>query len=64
MTLRVSRDGGRTWGPVTVVRSGGGVPALDTMAYPPCACPRCAPDRARDRRVTAALRRVNRRFHR
>ncbi|AXU13932.1 exo-alpha-sialidase [Streptomyces clavuligerus] len=44
MTLRVSRDSGRTWGPSTVVREGDGdgdcLPK-NGIPYPPCYCPRC-----------------------
>lgn len=43
MTLRVSRDGGRTWGPAVTVRpKRGTVPIESAVRYPPCACPRCA----------------------
>ncbi len=43
MTLRVSRDSGRTWGPRRDVRAGNdrGVPVGSWM-FPPCTCPRCA----------------------
>lgn len=43
MTLRVSRDSGRTWGPLTEVRVGDDpVPPDNPGAFPPCACRRCA----------------------
>ncbi|TXC95346.1 hypothetical protein [Streptomyces sp. ISID311] len=42
MTLRVSRDSGRTWGPVTKVREDEGPVILDNPGgFPPCTCPRC-----------------------
>ncbi|OEJ95871.1 hypothetical protein J116_016695 [Streptomyces thermolilacinus SPC6] len=41
LTLRVSRDGGRTWGERTVVHSRDRLPPLHTSVWPPCACPRC-----------------------
>lgn len=42
MTLRVSRDSGRTWGLRTEVRIGTGpVVPVSLCAFPPCACPRC-----------------------
>ncbi len=43
MTLRVSRDSGRTWGPLAEVRVGDD-PVLpdDPGRFPPCACRRCA----------------------
>lgn len=41
MTLRVSRDSGRTWGPRRHVY--GGEPLM-TSVWPPCACPRCQQD--------------------
>ncbi|AZK95116.1 hypothetical protein B7R87_15585 [Streptomyces tsukubensis] len=42
MTIRVSRDSGRTWGPVTIVRSSRteDLP-LEPLRFPPCRCPRC-----------------------
>lgn len=43
MTLRVSRDSGRTWGPVVAVRGGAHPWHLDNPTRPPpCACARCA----------------------
>lgn len=40
MWMRVSRDEGRTYGPVLAVRSGDDLPPLNTSAWPPCRCPR------------------------
>lgn len=43
MTLRVSRDSGRTWGPPTEVRVGDDPLLPDGPGrFPPCACRRCA----------------------
>ncbi len=48
MTLRVSRDSGRTWGRVTEVREDENPVYLSNpIGFPPCACPRCA-DRSPD----------------
>ncbi|MFI1018006.1 exo-alpha-sialidase [Streptomyces sp. NPDC020965] len=42
MTLRVSRDSGKTWGPRSVVREGDLVNLLDNPSkYPDCECVRC-----------------------
>ncbi|MET9347318.1 hypothetical protein [Streptomyces termitum] len=42
MTLRVSRDSGRTWGPtVTLTDETPLAPLMNPNQYPPCACPRC-----------------------
>jgi hypothetical protein len=42
ITLRVSRDGGRTWGPrVTYQPSRDEIPYDIVGRFPPCACPRC-----------------------
>lgn len=42
MTLRVSRDSGRTWGSLTEVRVGADPVVPDaTGGLPPCACRRC-----------------------
>ncbi|MFI1161607.1 hypothetical protein [Streptomyces sioyaensis] len=42
MTLKVSRDSGRTWGPVTKVREDENPVILDNPGgFPPCTCPRC-----------------------
>ncbi|MEW2453002.1 hypothetical protein [Streptomyces albus] len=58
MTIRVSRDSGRTWTRERTVK-GGGLPPV-WVPCPPCACPRCtestAPDPALDS-VRAALER-------
>lgn len=40
MTIRVSRDSGRTYGPTTKVRTGDDVPPPMTSTWPPCECPR------------------------
>ncbi|AZK95349.1 hypothetical protein B7R87_16915 [Streptomyces tsukubensis] len=42
MTLRVSRDSGRTWGPHTVVHADAArdLPP-EPLRFPPCRCPRC-----------------------
>lgn len=43
MTLRVSRDSGQTWSPLTEVRMGEDpVVPENPGRYPPCVCPRCA----------------------
>ncbi len=43
LTLRVSRDGGRTWGTRTAVWSSrDDLPPTLSTAWPPCRCPRCA----------------------
>ncbi|MCQ9709608.1 hypothetical protein AB0A84_11505 [Streptomyces albidoflavus] len=43
MTLRVSRDSGQTWGPLTEVRVGENpVVPENPGRYPPCDCPRCS----------------------
>lgn len=43
MTLRVSRDAGLTWGPLTEVRVGEDpVVPENSGRYPPCVCPRCS----------------------
>ncbi|MFF9554719.1 hypothetical protein ACF1DY_02655 [Streptomyces albus] len=47
MTIRVSRDSGRTWTRERTVRGKGRPPA--TMSEPPCRCPRCTKERGRDR---------------
>ncbi|MER6480924.1 hypothetical protein [Streptomyces filamentosus] len=40
MTLRVSRDSGRTWGPRVEVPSDPKMTPLRTSVWPPCECPR------------------------
>ncbi|URN16449.1 hypothetical protein MW084_11440 [Streptomyces sudanensis] len=42
LTLRVSRDGGRTWGPRRTYRPTDRLVPLTTGIWPPCRCPRCA----------------------
>ncbi|WP_405838994.1 hypothetical protein OG528_15095 [Streptomyces platensis] len=57
MTLRVSRDSGRTWGPVTNVREDENPVIADNPGgLPPCACPRCT---GREPRVGASSRVVS-----
>ncbi|MFJ8693600.1 exo-alpha-sialidase [Streptomyces roseolilacinus] len=46
LTLRVSRDGGRTWGERTTVHSRERLTPLHSSVRPPCACPRCASGRS------------------
>lgn len=42
MTLRVSRDGGRTWGPEVTYRPSRKDAPIDLAGrFPPCQCPRC-----------------------
>lgn len=41
MSLRVSRDSGRTWGAESVIRSNEPLAPLLTSAWPPCQCLRC-----------------------
>ncbi len=41
LTLRVSRDGGRTYGPPRTVTGADTLPPLLTATWPPCRCPRC-----------------------
>jgi hypothetical protein len=48
MTLRVSHDGGRTFGPVRVFRSGDHLPPLHSSQWPPCQCPRHRDKEARN----------------
>ncbi|MFC8285142.1 hypothetical protein [Streptomyces cyaneofuscatus] len=49
MTLRVSRDSGRTWGPLTEVRVGEDPVLPDNRGgFPPCTCGRCAERNAAD----------------
>ena len=42
MTIRISRDSGRTWGPLVEVRAGerDRAPLQLSTAFPPCTCPR------------------------
>ncbi|MFE7544589.1 hypothetical protein [Streptomyces platensis] len=57
MTLRVSRDSGRTWGPVTKVREDENPAITDNPGgLPPCTCPRCT---GREPRVGASPRVVS-----
>ncbi|AOT59794.1 hypothetical protein A4G23_02649 [Streptomyces rubrolavendulae] len=41
LSLRVSRDSGRTWGPERRIWSGERLAPLASSAWPPCLCPRC-----------------------
>lgn len=41
MTIRVSRDGGRTWSATRRFLPNSPLPPLDSMVWPPCACARC-----------------------
>ncbi|WP_281209161.1 hypothetical protein [Streptomyces sp. Isolate_45] len=40
MTIRVSRDGGRTYGPAVESRAGAGSTPMYSIQFPPCQCPR------------------------
>ena len=39
MTLRVSRDSGRTWGPLRTINIGDPERLPQSIGYPPCQCP-------------------------
>lgn len=55
MTLRVSRDAGRTWGPPIEVRVGEDTVIPDNLGwFPPCMCSRCVA-----RNCAGSLRRVS-----
>jgi hypothetical protein len=41
MTMRVSRDSGRSWEPERSVFGGDYLIPLATSEWPPCKCPRC-----------------------
>ena len=42
ITLRVSRDSGRTWGPKVTYEPAREAPPIESPArFPPCACPKC-----------------------
>ncbi len=42
LTLRVSRDSGKTWGPTTTITEDVPLaPISNPNQYPPCECPRC-----------------------
>ncbi|NEC65696.1 hypothetical protein [Streptomyces sp. SID9727] len=57
MTLRVSRDSGRTWGPLTAVRVGEDTVVPENPGrYPPCVCLRCSPQ---DNNAVASFRMVS-----
>lgn len=40
LTIRVSRDSGRTWGPRHLVIPGDRLPEWESSAWPPCECPK------------------------
>ncbi|MDV9190943.1 hypothetical protein R6L23_22475 [Streptomyces sp. SR27] len=40
LTLRVSRDSGKTWGPLVEVTTDDNLVPLNTSAWPPCQCPK------------------------
>lgn len=48
LTLRVSRDGGKSWEPEKVIRADDDLEPLMTSAWPPCRCPGCLPGRVRE----------------
>lgn len=57
MTLRVSRDSGQTWGPLTEVRVGKDPVVLENPgSYPTCVCPRCS---KREWNTVTSFRRVS-----
>ncbi|MEE4594483.1 hypothetical protein V2J94_21790 [Streptomyces sp. DSM 41524] len=41
MTMRVSRDSGKTYGPMRVVKTTEPLRPIETSVWPPCRCPRC-----------------------
>ncbi|MEV5877885.1 hypothetical protein AB0L75_27410 [Streptomyces sp. NPDC052101] len=41
MTIRVSQDSGKTWGPEHAVFAADDLPPLITAEWPPCECQRC-----------------------
>lgn len=41
MTMRISRDSGRTWEPEQAVSASDDLEPLMTSAWPPCECARC-----------------------
>ncbi|MCP9958608.1 hypothetical protein [Streptomyces sudanensis] len=47
LTLRVSRDGGRTWSAPTILRDREKLTPAYSPAWPPCACPCCRTARTR-----------------
>jgi hypothetical protein len=57
MTLRVSYDGGRTYGPVRTVQVNprNAVILGSPTKYPPCGCPRCTGRLSSPRSASAAL---------
>ncbi len=42
MTVRISHDSGKTWGPEQAVFTTDGLEPLVTTAWPPCQCAGCA----------------------
>ncbi|MEW1868747.1 hypothetical protein AB0420_11425 [Streptomyces caelestis] len=55
MTIRVSRDSGKTWEPEKAYRSSDDLPALMTSAWPPCECWRHRAQREREEEQTQQL---------
>jgi hypothetical protein len=51
MTVRVSRDSGRTWGPTMAVRGSDPAADFNALHYPPCQCPQCMPERKAERQA-------------
>ncbi len=44
LTLRVSRDSGRTWSPKVTYEPGREAPPIESPGrFPPCQCPKCGP---------------------
>jgi hypothetical protein len=44
LTLRVSRDSGRTWGPKVTYEPAREAPPIESPArFPLCRCPKCGP---------------------
>lgn len=57
MSLRVSRDSGKTWEQSSVVREGEPVLLLDEpLRYPPCECARCVARKTLSARSLSPLR--------
>ncbi len=55
MTLRVSRDGGRTWSEtVEITERKAGPPPLSSQ-WPPCRCRRCTAENGPEHRTAAPL---------
>lgn len=57
MTLRISRDSGKTWEQSSIVREGEPVMLMnEPMRYPDCECPRCVGRRTVPARSLAPLK--------